>query len=218
MTTVAAPAATLPVDSSPAPPEGSAAQATREVRHEYTRNLPPILRQLGASLVVSTYQAGKVVGVGVDQGELTLSYHNFERAMGLAIKPGCLAVGARAQIWFLCSAPAASQRVGAVTVKGKKGQADCEKITAFFNDKPPEQHFTVRQIRAETGVTNHTTISNHPEFRRRLGEAGKRKEMRNAHRGVRTQQWPEGLEEAVGAEDTASKQVDDRDCIWDEEP
>lgn len=83
----------------------TAAPATREVRHEYSRALPPLLSQLGASLLVSTYQAGKVVAVGVHQGELTLSYHNFERAMGLAVTPDGLAVGARAQVWFLQSTP-----------------------------------------------------------------------------------------------------------------
>jgi uncharacterized protein (TIGR03032 family) len=77
---------------------------TREVRHEYTRSLPPLLSQLGVSLLVSTYQAGKVVVVGVAEGELTLSYHNFERAMGLAIKPDGIAVAARAQIWLLQAA------------------------------------------------------------------------------------------------------------------
>jgi uncharacterized protein (TIGR03032 family) len=63
------------------------------------------LSQLGVSLLVSTYQAGKVVAVGVAEGELTLSYHNFERAMGLAVKSDGIAVGARAQVWFLRSAP-----------------------------------------------------------------------------------------------------------------
>jgi uncharacterized protein (TIGR03032 family) len=77
----------------------------REVRHEYSRALPPLLDQLGISLLVSTYQAGKVVAVGVAEGELTLSYHNFERAMGLALRSDCLAAGARAQVWFLQSAP-----------------------------------------------------------------------------------------------------------------
>jgi uncharacterized protein (TIGR03032 family) len=84
---------------------------TREVRHEYTPALPSLLSQLGVSLLVSTYQAGKVVAVGVAQGELTLSYHNFERAMGLAVKPDGLAVGARAQVWFLKSAPDIAPRV-----------------------------------------------------------------------------------------------------------
>jgi uncharacterized protein (TIGR03032 family) len=88
-----------------APPERNGAPPTREVRHEYTRTLPALLSQLGVSLLVSTYQAGKVVAVGVAEGELTLSYHNFERAMGLAVRPDCIAVGARAQVWFLRSAP-----------------------------------------------------------------------------------------------------------------
>lgn len=77
----------------------------REVRHEYSRAFPSLLGQLGVSLVVSTYQAGKVVLIGAHQGELTLTYHNFERAMGLALRPDRIAVGARAQIWFLRSAP-----------------------------------------------------------------------------------------------------------------
>ena len=98
-------------DAGATPPERTDAPATREVRHEYTRTLPPLLSQLGVSLLVSTYQAGKVVAVGVAQGELTLSYHNFERAMGLAVKPDCIAVGARAQVWFLKSAPDLAARV-----------------------------------------------------------------------------------------------------------
>ncbi len=93
------------------PPEKNGAAPTREVRHEYTRSLPPLLNQLGISLLVSTYQAGKVVAVGVTQGELTLSYHNFERAVGLAVKPDCVAVGSRAQVWFLRSAPDLAARV-----------------------------------------------------------------------------------------------------------
>jgi uncharacterized protein (TIGR03032 family) len=86
------------------PPEQNGAPATREVRHEYTFTLPPLLNQLGISLLVSTYQAGKVVTVGTCKGELTLAYHNFERAMGLAVKHDGIGVGARAQVWFLRSA------------------------------------------------------------------------------------------------------------------
>jgi hypothetical protein len=64
--------------------ESAAEPRTREILHEYTRTPPPVLHQLGVSLLVSTYQAGKVVAVGLAAGELTLSYHNSERAMGLA--------------------------------------------------------------------------------------------------------------------------------------
>jgi uncharacterized protein (TIGR03032 family) len=62
------------------------------------------LSQLGVSLLVSTYQAGKVAVVGVTQGELTLAYHNFEHVMGLSVKHDRIAVASRAQVWFLQAA------------------------------------------------------------------------------------------------------------------
>src|SRR5262245_41754018 len=94
-----------------APPEEKGAPPMREVRHEYTHSLPPLLSQLGVSLLVSTYQAGKIAAVGVAAGELTLSYHNFERAMGLAVKADAIAVASRAQVWFMQAAPELAARV-----------------------------------------------------------------------------------------------------------
>ena len=99
------------VEIAAAPAEENGATPLREVRHEYTPTLPSLLSQLGVSLLVSTYQAGKVAAVGVADGELNLSYHNFERAMGLAVRPGAIAVGARAQIWFLRSTPDLARHV-----------------------------------------------------------------------------------------------------------
>lgn len=84
------------------PPDGEAPAARlREIRHEHTLNLAPILDRLGASLLVSTYQAGKLVAVGSDGDRLTLAYHNFERAMGVAVAPDRLAVGAQNVVWLL---------------------------------------------------------------------------------------------------------------------
>ncbi len=94
-----------------AAPQRADVPATREVCHEYTPTFPALLNQLGVSLLVSTYQAGKVVAVGVARGELTLEYHNFERAMGMAVRPDCIAVGARAQVWFLRGAADLAARV-----------------------------------------------------------------------------------------------------------
>jgi uncharacterized protein (TIGR03032 family) len=90
---------------------GPESKPTREVRHEYTLNFPRILEHLGASLLVSTYQAGKVVVVGTRAGELLLSYHNFEKAMGIAVRPGEVAVGARAAIWFLSDDPEIARQI-----------------------------------------------------------------------------------------------------------
>jgi uncharacterized protein (TIGR03032 family) len=103
--------ALLQVDAPPAGPAPAESTSTREVRHEYTPSLPAFLERLGASLLVSTYQAGKVVAVGTAGGDLTLTYHNFERAMGLAVQPDRIAVGARAQVWFLHAAHDLAPRV-----------------------------------------------------------------------------------------------------------
>jgi len=99
-------------DSKTGPAEGASEPTQREVRYEYSQNLVPLLSHLRLSLVVSTYQAGKLVVVGVDAaGALAISFHNFERAMGVAVRPDRLAVGTLAQIWFLRSAPDIARRL-----------------------------------------------------------------------------------------------------------
>src|SRR3954462_674611 len=75
--------------------------AMREVRYEVSRDFVPILAEAGVSLLISTYQAGKLVVVGADQGKLMLSFHNFEQAMGLALSREMLAIGTRYQVWLL---------------------------------------------------------------------------------------------------------------------
>ncbi len=79
--------------------------ADREVRYEYSLNLPPILGGLGASLLISTYQAGKLVAVGAGKEGLVFSFHNFDRPMGVATKSDTLAVAARNQVWMLGNKP-----------------------------------------------------------------------------------------------------------------
>lgn len=76
----------------------------REVRYEISSEFLRILKHCGATLLVSTYQAGKVVVVGQNQDRLALSLHNFDRAMGIAAGADKIAVGARGQIWFLKNA------------------------------------------------------------------------------------------------------------------
>jgi uncharacterized protein (TIGR03032 family) len=77
----------------------------REVRYECTNNFAPILAHLGVSLLVSTYQAGKVVVLGTQAGALSLGFHNFKRAMGVAIDGDRMAVGTSEQVWLLSAAP-----------------------------------------------------------------------------------------------------------------
>ena len=104
--------ATMEIDAASKPSEATAdgqaveaAPAYREVRYEHSRNFPAVLEHLGVSLLVSTYQAGKVFAVGARDGELALSFHNFEKAMGVAARPDRIAVGTRNQVWYLHAAP-----------------------------------------------------------------------------------------------------------------
>lgn len=94
-------------DSSDAEP----APKLREISFRHSRNLPELLEQLQVSLLVSTYQAGKLVVIGSRQGKLQLSFHNFDRPMGVAIGQNQTAVGSRSHIWFLKAAPDIARRL-----------------------------------------------------------------------------------------------------------
>ncbi len=92
------------------PTEQSDSAGTRiPVSYQHTPNLVGILEHLKASLVVSTYQAGKVLVLGARQGQLTISFVDYDRPMGVAIGRDQLAVGAGASVHFLrANHPAAS--------------------------------------------------------------------------------------------------------------
>ena len=81
------------------------------VRFEHSRGFVPLLEKLGASLLISTYQAGKVLSVGTHGGELDIRFHHFDQAMGLARTPKGIAVGAKRQIWFLAGAPELAPKI-----------------------------------------------------------------------------------------------------------
>ncbi len=77
----------------------------REVRYEHAGAFQEILGSQGVSLLVSTYQAGKLVVIGCQDNQLALSLHNFDQAMGVAIHPSRIAIGGRSQIWTLEATP-----------------------------------------------------------------------------------------------------------------
>src|SRR5262249_15345269 len=64
-----------------------------------------------ASLLVSTYQANKLLVVRAAGGGLSTLVRTFDRPMGLAADARRLALGTRSQIWFLRNAPDIAPRV-----------------------------------------------------------------------------------------------------------
>ena len=79
MTTQTAPARPAPVSSR----NGTADPGPLHAAH--TPNFPALLRQLGASLLVTTYQAGKLVMVRDEGDHLNTHYRSFPSPMGLAL-------------------------------------------------------------------------------------------------------------------------------------
>ncbi len=72
-----------------------------EVRFHYSALFPQVLEEAGCSLLVSTYQAGQLVAVGVADGQLAFSFRGFDRAMGIAVGADRVAVAGKGQIWSL---------------------------------------------------------------------------------------------------------------------
>lgn len=77
------------------------AQPATEVRFHHSTDLPRVLEAAGCSLLVSTYQAGQLVAIGVADGAVTFSFRGFDRAMGIAVGTDRIAVAGKAQIWSL---------------------------------------------------------------------------------------------------------------------
>jgi uncharacterized protein (TIGR03032 family) len=83
------------------PPQPAEKLQAVEVSYEHSQGLPALLKQLELSVLLSTYQASRVVSVGSHRGELRLGFSHFDQAMGLCRTASGIAVGTRDGIWSL---------------------------------------------------------------------------------------------------------------------
>ncbi|WP_228060388.1 MULTISPECIES: TIGR03032 family protein [unclassified Coleofasciculus] len=81
------------------------------MRSVHTTNFPQILTQLGISLVVSTYQAGKLIVLRADGEHINTHFRLFRKPMGLAADRGRIAIGTANQVWELRNVPAVAQKL-----------------------------------------------------------------------------------------------------------
>ncbi|WGX96591.1 TIGR03032 family protein [Nocardioides sp. L-11A] len=101
------------------------ADAGTAVGWTHSDSLPAVLAAAGCSLLVSTYQAGQLVGIGVANDKMTFSFRHFQRAMGVAVDPpeasaasgpgdardSGISVGSRDQVWKLRPARDLASRI-----------------------------------------------------------------------------------------------------------
>ncbi len=105
MNSYATPAVPVPADAAPAP------DVNQVLGSMHTNNFPELLRQLRSCLLVSTYQAGKLVILRPDGASINTHFRNFTRPMGMAADTERLALGTSIEIAEFRNMPAVAKRL-----------------------------------------------------------------------------------------------------------
>jgi uncharacterized protein (TIGR03032 family) len=82
-----------------------------EFRYTQTDGFPALLRQLDASLLVTTYQANKLLVARVAGAGMSMLVRTFDKPMGLAVDGPRLALGTRKEVWYLRDARDIAPRI-----------------------------------------------------------------------------------------------------------
>jgi uncharacterized protein (TIGR03032 family) len=80
-------------------------------RSVHTSNVPQLLAQLGSSLLVSTYQSGRVIALRADGDQLNTHLRYFASPMGMAFDGQRLALGTVKEIWEYHNMPDVAERL-----------------------------------------------------------------------------------------------------------
>jgi uncharacterized protein (TIGR03032 family) len=97
--------------SDPAPQPEPAGTSAIPFHYTQTDGFVAVLQQLGATLLVSTYQANKLLVVRAAAGGLSTLVRTFDRPMGITDDARRLALGTRDRVWLLRNAPDIAPRV-----------------------------------------------------------------------------------------------------------
>ncbi|MEL4896304.1 TIGR03032 family protein [Crocosphaera sp. Alani8] len=93
------------------PDENCSNVVNSPLRSVHTANFAQILSKLGISLIVSTYQAGKLILIRADGDVINTHFRLYQKPMGIAASPEQIAVGTESQILQFQNIPALSQKL-----------------------------------------------------------------------------------------------------------
>src|SRR5262245_42861234 len=94
-----------PPELNPATSGAAAVPAAVEFRYTQNENFPALLLRLDATLLVTTYQANKLLVVRAAGAGLSTLVRTFDLPMGLAVDSRRLGLGTRHQVWLFRNAP-----------------------------------------------------------------------------------------------------------------
>lgn len=99
----------------PAPTTGGGSVAEdgrpHPLRSVSTPSVAGLLRQGGFSLLVSTYQTGKMITLRAGEKELNTHFCSFPSPMGIAVGPRHLAFGTDSHVWHYRNQPAVAAKI-----------------------------------------------------------------------------------------------------------
>jgi uncharacterized protein (TIGR03032 family) len=81
------------------------------LRSVHTASMPKLLQQAASSLLVSTYQAGKLVIVRENEGKLNTHFRVYNRPMGLASDGGRMALGTAYTVEYYRNMPEVARKL-----------------------------------------------------------------------------------------------------------
>src|SRR5437016_14513517 len=99
------------MQTSATPSDPSPAPTAVPFHYTQTDSFAALLQQLGASLLVSTYQANKLLVARAEGGGLSMLVRTFDRPMGLTVDARRLMIGTRDRIWTLRNTPDLAPRI-----------------------------------------------------------------------------------------------------------
>lgn len=95
--------------SGDAPPMSTTAAAA--FSSASTASFPATLAAHASSLLISTYQTGKLISVREQDGGLNTHFRTFDKPMGIALAPDRFSLGTRTEIWDLRNMPAVAPKI-----------------------------------------------------------------------------------------------------------
>lgn len=94
-------------------PHPESSQPLEPLRSVHTTNLPELLEHFGISVMVTTYQAGRLVMLRSQAGVLNTHFRQFDKPMGLAVADNRLAIGGAMNVWEFHNLPAVCAKLDA---------------------------------------------------------------------------------------------------------
>jgi uncharacterized protein (TIGR03032 family) len=81
------------------------------LRSVHTTSFADVLQHSGISVLVTTYQAGKLVILRADGGVVNTHFRSFPKPMGLALQGNRLAIGTALEVWEYHNVPAVAAKL-----------------------------------------------------------------------------------------------------------